>query len=93
MEPIADTSTPRRHAGVVLRQEGRRSVVAADRGATVIELDPIGRAIWELSDGVTTIEEMVEAICQVFAVQREVAARDITSLVAQLHDAGVVDVE
>ncbi len=88
--PEAD-ALPRRRGDVELRVEGTRTLLLSDQPDAAFELDPLGRAIWELCDGATTLDEIVRAVCQVFEVDDDVVARDVATLVTRLHRAGLVD--
>jgi hypothetical protein len=81
---------PRRHDDVRLYDEELRSyLLVPDRGVAH-ELNPTARAVWELCDGTTTVNELIDAIRQVFSVEREVALADVTAVVEQLEAAGLV---
>ena len=54
------------------------------------ELNAMARAVWELCDGSTRVDEVVDAICQVFDVNREVAVADVVAIVDQLAAAKLV---
>jgi len=81
---------PVRRTDVRLIDEDSRSVLIDDREGVTHVLNPTARAIWELCDGTTTLDELVDAICQVFSVQHGVALRDVAAVLAQLEDAGLV---
>jgi hypothetical protein len=82
---------PRRRTDVLLRDEGTESLVIA-RGQPVPHvLNPTARAIWELCDGATTVDEVVDAICQVFAVPPDRAVDDVIKTLDDLAQAGLVD--
>jgi len=81
---------PLRRQQVLLRDEETRSLlVDPDRGVTHV-LNPTARAIWELCDGATTLEEVVNAICQVFSVPPGPASRDVAEVLMQFEEAGLV---
>ena len=81
---------PVRRTDVRLIDEDTRSVLIDDTQGVTHVLNPTARAIWELCDGTTTLDELVDAICQVFSVQHGVALRDVAAVLAQLEDAGLV---
>ena len=91
MSEHENAALPRRRAGVELQVEGVRTVLLAKKQDAVFELDPLGRAIWELCDGTNAIEEIAVAVCKVFDVDGEAATRDVARLVEQLRTAGLVD--
>ena len=81
---------PVRRSEIRLTDEESRSVlIDTDSGATHV-LNPTARAIWELCDGNTTLDELVDAICQVFSVPHSVAERDVAEALARLEEVGLV---
>lgn len=82
---------PRRRASVELRDVDDGAVLIASSGSATYALNPTGRAIWELCDGTTTVEEVVEAICQIFDVPKETAFTELTAVLEQLAAAGLVE--
>lgn len=81
---------PVRREDVLLIDDGDRCVIAGLALARTHELNPTARAIWELCDGTTRPDEMVEAICQVFSVTSEQAGDDVRRALEQLTDAKLV---
>jgi hypothetical protein len=81
---------PRRHDDVRLYDEELRSYLVVPDGGVAHELNPTARAVWELCDGTTTVDELIDAIRQVFSVEREVALADVTAVVDRLEAAGLV---
>jgi hypothetical protein len=81
---------PRRRDDVRLYDRELRSFLAVPGRRVAHELNPTARAVWELCDGTTTIDELVDAIRQVFSVDRAVAIADVTTVVDQLEAAGLV---
>jgi hypothetical protein len=82
---------PRRRLDVEVREDGSDSEVVAASSDAVHVLNPTARAIWELCDGATTVDEMVAAICQLFDVPRSTAFRDVHAVIGQLQRAGLVN--
>jgi hypothetical protein len=81
---------PRRRTDVELRDDERGTWLIDPTAEAAHVLNPTGRAIWELCDGTITIEELADAISEVFDVPRARAAEDVTGLVQQFDDAGLV---
>ena len=81
---------PVRRTDVRLIDEDTRSVLIKVEEDVAHVLNPTARAVWELCDGTTTLDELVDAICQVFSVPHGVALRDVAAVLAQLEDAGLV---
>ena len=81
---------PRRRDDVRLHDRELRSYLVVPDGGAAHELNPTARAVWELCDGTTTLDELVAAITQIFSVDRDVAVADVTAVVDQLDAAGLV---
>ena len=81
---------PCRRTAVRLQERGTETVLIDPAHGTSHVLNPTARAIWELCDGTTTITELVDAICEVFAVPRDAAFTDVTMVLDQLATADLV---
>lgn len=64
--------------------EGKAILLQLETGA-YFALDPVGSSIWALCDGSRTIAAIAEAICGEYAVDREVAERDVEALFDELE--------
>lgn len=82
---------PRRRDDVVLRDDDNRSVLAVPEQDDVAVLNLTARAVWELCDGATTIEELTAALCEIFAVTPEQAATDVKHALKTMDAAGLVE--
>ncbi len=82
---------PVRRAPVQFRDDGDQALLIAPGKTTGYALNPTARAIWELCDGATTVEEMADAICHVFNVTRPTALTDVIEVLNQLTAAEFVD--
>ena len=80
---------PTRQADVILKDDGEDTVLVAPSGSTFV-LNPTARAIWELCDGATTIEELAEAIAQVFDIDAATASEDVSVTIERLKAAELV---
>ena len=79
-----------RRTDVVLVDDDERSMlVVPDQDGTYV-LNPTARAIWELCDGDTLPAEMIEAICEAFAVSAERASADVDRTLEALIRAGLI---
>lgn len=54
-------------------------------------LNPVATLVWDLMDGTSTIEEMVNAVCATFDVDEATARDDITDFVEQALDLNLVE--
>ncbi len=65
------------------------SVLLHPRTQRVFDLNPTGTVVWNsIDDG---IETAVERVVATFAIDEERARLDVTALLAQLADAGLVE--
>jgi PqqD family protein of HPr-rel-A system len=82
---------PVRKEGVWLRQVGQENAVVDPGTGSVHLLNPTAVAIWQLCDGETEPQEMVGAICQISGLPWEVVAEDISRILGEFQEAGIVD--
>jgi hypothetical protein len=85
------TRLPRRRSDVALRDHVGHSVLVAPASDEQHVLNPTARAIWELCDGATTIDELADAICAVFDVRRDVAVADVKLTIERFAAADLLD--
>jgi hypothetical protein len=90
-EPVSRAGLrPRQLPGTRLEQIGSQVLLSdADRGVVLV-VNESAAALWELCDGVTTIEEMVTAICEVSAVSLDRARDDVGKTLAEFERAGLI---
>jgi hypothetical protein len=81
---------PQRRSDVGLRDDGQETWLVTGDPTVAHLLNPTARAIWELCDGTTTLEEVVSAICEIFDVPHSTALTDVTNVVDQLVAADLV---
>jgi hypothetical protein len=82
---------PVRRGDVLLVDDGSDSLLMRLGDEQTHLLNPTARAIWELCDGQTEPDEMVDAICQVFAVSRDDAIADVGRALEALTEVQLVD--
>lgn len=81
---------PHRRAGLEVDHRGGTAVLIDEAGVEVGALDVTAAALWELCDGVTTVDEIITAVCRVWAVEPAVAKRDVERTLQLLASAGFV---
>jgi hypothetical protein len=85
----------RRKPGIVIRNNGGRTILVPT-GALVrdmkgfVILNETGRWVWERLDGVASATELSEAMTNEYEVTQAQALTDITEMLTQLTDAGVL---
>lgn len=68
----------------------RQMLVDAEHGVRY-ELNPTALALWELCDGATRVAEMVEGVCELFAVSPERAEADVYRTLDEFGRVGLID--
>ena len=53
-------------------------------------LDSVGTRIWDSIDGSRTVQDLVDLVLEEYDVERDQAVTDVTRLVEQLADEGLV---
>ncbi len=81
---------PLRRSPVEFRDDGHQALLVVPGETVTYALNPTARAVWELCDGTTTLDELVDAICEVFDVPRDAADADVTDVLDRLAAADLV---
>ncbi len=81
---------PARKPGVWLRQAEDENVVYDPDSSAVHLLNVTATAIWVLCDGETTPGEMVDAICELSGLPREVVEEDVRRIILQFEEADIL---
>ena len=81
---------PTRRPDVWLRQAEGENVVFDPSTGTVHILNATALAIWELCDGETRTGEMVEAICGLSGLPRDVVQEDVERILKEFEQANIV---
>lgn len=85
----------RRVADVVCRQVGHESIlvpISHNVGNLdfIYTLSPVAARIWALLDGDRSVDQIVDAICDEYSVDRDQAVTDVAELVADLSEVSLV---
>src|SRR2546421_4046225 len=70
---------PLQRPGVGLRREGEIPVLYDGEGERLWALNESALALWQLCDGETSVEEMIDAICAICSVNPDQARADVDS--------------
>jgi hypothetical protein len=81
---------PVRKAGVALRRSAGEIMLYDPEDEEVHFINATAAAIWELCDGETERSEMVDAICQLTGTPFDIIDEDVTRLLDELDDAGLI---
>lgn len=58
---------------------------------SVITLNATGKFLWELLKDDTTEEQLTDALCSEYSVEREIASRDVSSFIEKLKKNDMLD--
>lgn len=90
MNGIVPPQRPRRvSSSRVVRQKDGAVLLRDEKGAEVA-LNPTAHALWELCDGRTDIDEIVGAVCELFAIAPAQARSDVRNALVDMQAAGVI---
>lgn len=81
---------PVRRSEVWLREADGENALYDPSSASVHLLNETALAIWDLCDGETRPEEMIEAICELTATPAEVVSEDVERILMEFHGAHLV---
>jgi coenzyme PQQ synthesis protein D (PqqD) len=81
---------PARRADVWLRQSGEENAVYDPVTKSLHLLNDTALAIWELCDGKTRPDEMIDAICELSGMHLDVVTEDVERILAEFDDAGLL---
>lgn len=90
MSMLLRDGKPARKADVWLRQSDTENVVYDPSSETVHMLNATAMAIWVLCDGETDPEEMVEAICELSGLPRDIVIEDVRRILLQFEEADIL---
>lgn len=69
------------------------AVVVDLESSMLYSLNSVATFVWEMTDGRTPIEKIVNKICEEFEVEREVAKKDCFEFVQDFADKGLLVME
>ena len=81
---------PGKRAGIEIRREEDGGALFDADGRKLCALNETALALWELCDGATAPEEMVDAVRIACGVPEEVASVDIGRTLRELTEAGLL---
>jgi hypothetical protein len=93
MSVLLRSGKPSRKTGVWLRQSDSENLLYDPENESVHLLNATAMAIWVLCDGDTDPEEMVDAICELSGLPREVVEEDVRRILLQFQEADILSWE
>lgn len=82
---------PKRRSDVNVRVLDGETVVLDRQGAMIHQLNQTASFIWKRCDGESTIPEIADQLAEVYEIDPETAARDVASVVGQLHSLNLLE--
>lgn len=89
--PMAENYYPKRRSDVSVRVVEGETVVLDRQGELIHQLNQTASSIWDRCDGESTLEEIANRLAEAFDVDSEAAARDVASVVGQLHSLNLLE--
>jgi len=65
-------------------------VIISEDGSQIHSLNKVASFIWELSDNVVTVNDIVARICDRFDVKKDIAQADTMKFIQQLVDKNLI---
>jgi PqqD family protein of HPr-rel-A system len=90
MSDDAGGRRPVRREDVWLRASGDENAVFDPASGALHLLNDTARAIWDLCDGETTLDEMVIAICQLSGLHPDVVTEDVRRILEEFEGLGIL---
>ena len=84
MTQSSDQRKPRHHPRTASRVFSGEAVVISPAENMVRMFNPVGSRIWELADGVLTVEEIAQRLTEEFAVDLTTAQAQVEQFVDEL---------
>lgn len=81
---------PARKPGIWVRRAGDEIIVYDPEKESINVLNSSALAIWELCDGQTLPEEMIEAICDLSKLHPDVITEDVQRILAEFDEKGLL---
>lgn len=82
---------PVRKPEVWVRQAKHENAVYSPGSSEVFLMNETALAIWQLCDGDTSRQEMVDAICEVSNLHADIVQEDVARILSDFHRAGLIE--
>jgi len=89
---ISEKNHLKKSQDLVWRVINGEIVIMTSDGREIHNLNRVGSAIWELSDGTKNVNEIVSLICERFNVPFETAHSDVVEFGSQLVDKKLLEI-
>ena len=92
MPEISDDTTFQVRDDVITEEIEDELVILDLEGDVYFSLNEVGRVVWEEAADGKTFEEVVDAVCEQYEVERERAAEDAAAFLGEALDEGLMSV-
>lgn len=82
---------PCRAADTAYRMVDDEMIVVTASGSNILALNRTGALVWELADGSRSLDDLAAAVCEEFAVDVDLARRDVLAFVDALDEEGLLE--
>lgn len=89
---IETSLLPSHRVGVRLIQDRKGAALIGPGDSASTAINETALALWELCDGETSIDEMIDAVATLFGSPRDVIAQDVVQAITDLVHLGKVSV-
>lgn len=86
---ISTDSCVKKDSNVAWRIVEGNAFLVSPKDSMMYPLNPVGTKTWQLLDGKVRVKNIIDNICQEFAIDRMTAEKDITAFIRSLLDAGL----
>ncbi len=89
--PLPGPTRPARSKTVAWQTIDGETVLLLLKEKELLGLNEVGRCVWEMADGETSIDEMVAAVTSQYRVSVEVAQADVLRFLRELMSLNALD--
>ena len=89
--PLCGDSRPVRSPSVAWQTVDGETVLLRHKEKELLGLNEVGGRIWEMSDGASSIDQMIAVIATAYRVSAEAARNDVQVFVRELLALGALD--
>ena len=79
-----------RNKDMIWRMVGNEAFIIDKDGTKIHQLNRVGSEIWKISEGNLTVSQIIENICDYFAITAEEAEKDSAQFIEQMLAQGLV---
>lgn len=90
LERVLDSFPVKNLGSIAYRVIDGQAVIVNLKKDTINTLNTIATRIWELTDGKTRVEEIIEKVCEGFEVSRDRVEKDCCQFMNQMVEKGLL---